>query len=63
MSLTNVVYIFFYDFGGGLGTKYIRSCRIFAVTGAAEVPKTEILEDKTSDVKNVALVSFASVRV
>lgn len=46
------------DFGGGVGTSYIKPSRIFGVTGATAIPKTEILEDKTSDVKNTALVTF-----
>ena len=51
---------FCYDFGGGVGTSYIQPCRMFAVTGAAAIPKTEKLEDKTSEMKNVALVTFTS---
>lgn len=51
---------FGYGFGGGVDTSYIKPCRIFAVTSATATPKTEILEDKISDMKNVALATFAS---
>lgn len=48
------------DFGGGVGTSYIKPPTIFAVTGAAAILKTEILKDKASDMKNVASMTFAS---
>lgn len=55
LPLTNVVYIFVRILGGGIGTSYIKPSRIFALTGAATIFKTEMLENKASNMKNVSL--------
>lgn len=52
---------FCYNFGGGVGMSYIKPSRNFVVTGAVAIPMAKVLEDKTRDMRNVALVTFASL--